>query len=66
MTFGATAIFYLRITAGMTLKIRNRYWSNKLSFICKSYLRQKNEGLFVKIGQAVQKIWTFENWKNKN
>ena len=24
---------------------------------------KQNKGLFVKIGQAVQKLWTFENWK---
>ena len=24
---------------------------------------KQTEGLFVKIGQTVQKLWTFENWK---
>ena len=44
---------------GMTLKIWNRYSSNKQRAI----QDKQNEGLFVKIGQAVQKLWTFENWK---
>ena len=50
---------------GMTLKIWNSYSSNKLSNHSSERAIQdkQNEGLFEKIGQAVQKLWTFENWK---